>query len=43
MDIVLWHGIIRNLNNTITTNVRICDVGKLLACCISFKFWNVEC
>jgi hypothetical protein len=32
MDIVLWHGDIGNLKNTIMANVRICDVGKLLAC-----------
>jgi len=38
VDIVLWHGDVGNLNNTIMTNVRICDVGKLLACCISFNF-----
>jgi hypothetical protein len=30
MDIVLWHGDIGNLNNTIMKNVRICDVGSYL-------------
>ena len=43
MDIMLWHEDIGNHNNTIMTNVRICEVGKLLACFIAFNFWNVEC
>jgi hypothetical protein len=43
MDIVLLHGSIGNLNNTNMTNVRISDVGEILAFFISFNFWNVAC